>query len=150
MAKIQQPLVLILCTGNSCRSQMAEAFLARYAGDRFDVASAGTDPQPGVHPLALRVMEEVGIDIGHQRPKPLRQFLGSAPVRHVLIVCDKANATCPRIWPGAYTRTYLPFDDPATFEGGEAETLDEFRRVRDEIGEAMRRWEPVASTGSKA
>jgi arsenate reductase len=138
----QKPMVLILCTGNSCRSQMAEGFLRHYHGDQYDVASAGTDPKPQVHPLAVRVMEEVGIDISRQRPKALSRFLGTAPVRHLLIVCDKANGTCPRIWPGAYTREYMPFNDPADATGTEAEVLAVFRRVRDEIGQAMQQWEP--------
>ena len=136
-------MVLILCTGNSCRSQMAEAFLRQYAGDRYEVHSAGTDPRPSVHPLAVRVMKEIGIDIAGQRTKSLDQFLGKAAVHHLLIVCDKANASCPRIWPGAFTRSYLPFDDPALFEGTEAQKLGEFRRVRDEIGQAMKDWSPA-------
>ncbi len=150
MSTSRKPMVLILCTGNACRSQMAEAFLAKFAADRFEVASAGTAPQARVHPLAVRVMNEAGIDIGGQRPKPLRQFLGAAPVRHLLIVCDKASETCPRIWPGASTRSYLPFDDPAAFVGNETETLAEFRRVRDDIAQAMRAWEPVRPAAAGA
>lgn len=139
---IDKPLILVLCTGNSCRSQMAEGFLRHYKGDRFNVASAGTDPKSEVHPLAVRVMNEIGIDISGQRPKHLKAFLGKASVHHVLIVCDNANQSCPRIWPGAFSRTYMPFDDPATFVGSEDETLDGFRRVRDQIGEAIREWTP--------
>lgn len=135
-------VVLILCTGNSCRSQMAEGFLKHYAADRYDVHSAGTEPKSEVHPLAVQVMDEIGIDISDQEPKPLIDYLGRVPVRHLLIVCDKAQGSCPRIWPGALTRSYLPFDDPATFEGTPEETLAEFRRVRDLIGEAMSVWEP--------
>ena len=137
-----KPIVLILCTGNSCRSQMAEGFLRAYHGDEYDVHSAGTDPKDEVHPLAVRAMAEVGIDISGQRPKSLSKYLGRAPVRHVLIVCDRANATCPRIWPFALTRDYLPFDDPAEFAGPADEAIDLFRRVRDEIAQAMRAWEP--------
>lgn len=147
---LKQSMVLILCTGNSCRSQMAEGFLRKYAADRFTVASAGTIPQPHVHPLAVRVMAEVGIDITRQRPKSLTEFLGKAPVRHLMIVCDNANGTCPRIWPGCYSRQYLPFDDPAAFEGTSDQMLEEFRRVRDQIDEAMRTWKPEkdqAATG---
>jgi arsenate reductase (thioredoxin) len=121
---------------------MAEGFLRQYAGDRYDVHSAGTEPKEKVHPMAVRVMNEIGIDINNQRPKSLKDFLGRAPVRHLLIVCDKANGTCPRIWPGTYTRTYLPFDDPAEFEGTHDQMLDEFRKVRDLIGQAMKTWEP--------
>jgi arsenate reductase len=139
---IKLPMVLILCTGNSCRSQMAEGFLKRYHGEKYDVQSAGTDPKPEIHPLAVRVMNEIGIDISMQRPKPLAEFLGHAPVRHLLIVCNKADGTCPRIWPGTYTREYLPFGDPAEFVGAEVETLEEFRKIRDEIGSAMKTWAP--------
>ena len=139
---VGNPIVLILCTGNSCRSQMAEGFLRKYQGDKFEPHSAGTEPKPEVHPMAVKVMAEVGIDISGQKPKALNTYLGRAPVKHLLIVCDKANGTCPRIWPGAYTRAYMPFDDPATFEGTEEQTLAEFRRVRDQIGEAMKVWVP--------
>ncbi len=139
---IQKSMVLILCTGNSCRSQMAEGFLRKYHGNKYEVASAGTAPSPEVHPLAVEVMSELGIDISGQKPKELTGFLGKAPVRHLLIVCDKANGTCPRIWPGAYTRDYAPFDDPAEAVGTDTEVLAVFRRVRDEIGRSMRSWAP--------
>ena len=138
----EKPMVLILCTGNSARSQMAEALLRKYQGDRFTVASAGTVPKPQVHPLAVRAMAEVGIDISAQRPKDTKEFLGKLPVRHLLIVCDNANQSCPRIWPGTYTRTFMPFDDPAAATGTEEERLAVFRRVRDEIDAAMRTWVP--------
>lgn len=137
-----KPVVLILCTGNSCRSQMAEGFLRKYQSDKYEVASGGTDPKPEVHPLAVRVMNEIGIDISRQRPKNLTEFLGKAAVRHLLIVCDKANGTCPRIWPGTYSRDYVPFDDPAYAEGILEEQLEVFRRVRDEISEVMKTWKP--------
>ena len=127
---------------NSCRSQMAEAFLRAFAGDKYEVASAGVTPKEAVHPLAVRVMTEVGIDISHLRPKALTEYLGRAPVRHLLIVCDKANGTCPRIWPGTNSKEYMPFDDPADVEGEENERLAVFRRVRDEISEAMKHWSP--------
>jgi arsenate reductase len=143
LAGTGKPLVLILCTGNSCRSQMAEGFLRAAQGGRFEVASAGTDPKPQVHPLAVRVMAEVGVDIAAQRPRAISEFLGKAPVRHLLIVCDRAHGSCPRIWPGAYTRDYLPFEDPAEATGTDEEVLSVFRRVRDEISEAMRHWQPT-------
>jgi arsenate reductase len=100
------------------------------------------EPRPEVHPLAVKVMAEIGIDISHQRPKPVSTYLGKAVVRHIIIVCDKANGTCPRIWPGALSRTFMPFDDPAKFDGSEQEKLVEFRKVRDLIGRAMETWEP--------
>lgn len=135
-----KPIILVLCTGNSARSQIAEGFLRQLKGDRFTLASAGTQPKPEVHPLAIRVMKEVGIDIGHQRPKDLSEFLENPLVRHVLIVCDNANNSCPRSWRGNFSRTFMPFDDPAA--ANETEQLTEFRRVRDEIANAIRQWNP--------
>ena|SRR5450432_570694 len=137
-----KPIVLILCTGNSCRSQMAEAFLRKFQGDKYEVASAGTEPKDQVHPLAVRVMKEIGIDISGQQPKNISDFLGKSAVRFLIIVCDKANSSCPRIWPGTFSRSYLPFDDPAHAEGTNEEKLAVFRRVRDEINEAMENWQP--------
>ena len=144
-----KPLILVLCTGNSCRSQMAEAFLRKHKGDRFEVASAGTQPKPQVHPLAVRVMQEIGIDISAQRPKDSKDFLGKSPVRHVLIVCDNAKQSCPGIWPGAFSRTFMPFDDPVAATGSEAEKLAVFRRVRDEIDVAMRKWAPESEQATR-
>ena len=138
----RKPIVLVLCTGNSARSQMAEAFLRKYRGDEYEVHSAGTEPKDRVHPLAVRAMAEAGIDIRAARPKSTADFLGRVPVRHLLIVCDNANQSCPRVWPGAYTRSYVPFDDPAAFVGPEAAALAEFRRVRDQIAATMRTWQP--------
>jgi arsenate reductase len=137
-----KPIVLVLCTGNSARSQMAEALLRKYQGDQYEVHSAGTEPKDRVHPLAVRAMKEIGIDISAARPKSTAQFLGRMPVRHLLIVCDNANQSCPRVWPGTYTRSYVPFDDPAAFVGPEAAALAVFRRVRDQIDETMKTWRP--------
>ncbi len=138
----EKPLILVMCTGNSCRSQMAEAFVCKIKGDRFRAASAGTEPKPEVHPLAVRVMKEIGLDISGQRPKDLRTFFGRELVRHVLIVCDRASQSCPRVWPGISSRTFMPFDDPAEAGGSEADQLAVFRRVRDEISAAIQKWEP--------
>src|SRR5688500_11952544 len=118
-----KPIVLVLCTGNSARSQMAEALLRKHQGDRYEVHSAGTQPKDRVHPLAVKAMREAGIDISAYRPKSTSQFLGRVPVRHLLIVCDNANQSCPRVWPGSYTRSFLPFDDPAAYEGTEEDGL---------------------------
>jgi arsenate reductase len=144
---IHKPVVLILCTGNSCRSQMAEGFLRQYQGDRYEVQSAGTDPKDEVHPLAVRVMRESGVDISAHRPKSIESFLGREAVRHLLIVCDHANRTCPRVWPGTFTREFLPFEDPAEFQGSEQQRLEKFREVRDRIDLAMRSWRPAAKVG---
>ena len=135
-----KPAILVLCTGNSCRSQMAEGFLRQYAGDRFDVHSAGTDPASAVHPLAIQVMAELGIDVSGQRPKNVKQYLGSLPIRYLVIVCDGANERCPSTFPGLHQRMFWPFDDPARFEGSPEETLREFRRVRDEIRARIVEW----------
>jgi arsenate reductase len=121
---------------------MAEGFLRELQGETYEVHSAGMEPKAEVHPMAVRVMQEIGIDISSHRTKSTREYLGTAPVKHLLIVCSSANQTCPRIWPGSFTRTYLPFDDPAEFGGSEEEILAQFRRVRDEIGAAMKTWKP--------
>lgn len=131
--------ILILCTGNSARSQMAEGLLRRRVGERYEVHSAGTEPK-GVNPLAVEAMREVGIDISGHRSKHLREFLGHLSIHHVLIVCSSAEASCPRIWPGALTRTAHSFDDPAVAEGTHDERLRKFREVRDEIAAWLETW----------
>jgi arsenate reductase len=128
---------------------MAEGFLRKYAGGKYDARSAGMEPKAEVHPLAVQVMAEIGIDISHHRPKSVGEFLGKVPVLHLLIVCNNANNTCPRTWPGAYTRSHMPFDDPAGFNGSAEETLNEFRRVRDLIGQAMRTWQPQLTSTNR-
>jgi arsenate reductase (thioredoxin) len=110
-----RPNILFLCTGNSCRSQMAEGFLRELASDRFDAFSAGTDPAKRVHPLAVEVMAEKGIDISGNRPTDVGEYLGRMAVRHLIIVCAGANERCPRVFPGMLNRLFWPFDDPAAF-----------------------------------
>lgn len=132
--------VLILCTGNSCRSQMAEGLLRELAGDKFQVHSAGTQPADAVHPLAVQVMAERGIDISDQRPQHIREFLGKMAVAYLIIVCDGANQSCPRIFPGMQERLFWPFDDPATFVGSPEATLEKFRAVRDQIETRLSQW----------
>ena len=134
------PNILVLCTGNSCRSQMAEGYLRHYAAGRFNAYSAGTDPKEEVHPLAVQVMAEEGIALAGQRPKNLKEYLGRVGLRYLIIVCGDADRSCPRTWPGVLQRLYWPFDDPAAFVGSREETLDEFRRVRDEIKERILTW----------
>jgi arsenate reductase (thioredoxin) len=121
--------VLILCTGNSARSQMAEGLLRNYAGDRFEVSSAGTKPGH-VRPEAIAVMRELGIDISTHRSKRVDEFQGQ-PFDYVLTVCDNAKESCP-YFPGTIS-IHRSFDDPAALEGTEPERLAVFRRVRDEI-----------------
>jgi len=126
-----KPAVLILCTGNSCRSHLAEGILRREAGDLFDVQSAGSNPAGYVHPLAIQVMKEIGIDISAHRSKHLNEFL-SQPVETVITVCGNADQACP-VFPGQVNRHHWPFFDPAKAAGSEAEKLEVFRSVRDEI-----------------
>lgn len=126
-----KPTVLILCTGNSCRSHLAEGILRAAAGELIDVQSAGSKPAGYVHPLAIRVMKEIGIDVSHHRSKHLDEFL-QQPVETVITVCGKADQACP-IFPGQRNRHHWGFDDPADAEGTEEDKLTSFRRVRDEI-----------------
>lgn len=132
--------ILVLCTGNSCRSQMAEGFLCQLADDRFDVYSAGTRPAERVHPLAMQVMAEAGIDIANQRPKPVQEFLGRLQITHLIIVCDGANEECPRTFTSVLHRHFWPFDDPAKLTGTPDQVLAGFRRVRDEIQDKSNAW----------
>ena len=122
--------VLILCTGNSARSQMAEGILRSIAGDRFDVESAGT-MATFVRPQAIAVMREVGIDLSNHRSKCLDEFLDQH-FDYIITVCDNASQTCP-VFPGNATRILWSFDDPAEAKGSEEEVIAVFRRVRDEI-----------------
>jgi arsenate reductase (thioredoxin) len=126
-----KPTVLILCTGNSCRSHMAEGFLRAATGEIVNVQSAGSNPAGCVHPLAIKVMAEVGIDISGHRSKHLKEFLDQ-PVQIVITVCDNADAACP-IFPGQVNRHHWPFIDPAKATGTEDEILKCFRNVRDEM-----------------
>jgi arsenate reductase len=125
------PTILILCTGNSCRSHIAEGFLRQAAGDLVNVQSAGSNPTGQVHPLAIKVMAEAGIDISGHRSKHLKEFLDQ-PVHTVITVCGNADQACP-IFPGQVNRHRWPFDDPAKATGSEEEILACFRRVRDEM-----------------
>jgi arsenate reductase (thioredoxin) len=127
--------VLILCTANSARSQMAEGLLRHEAGDRFDVSSAGT--QPGrVRPEAIEVMGELGIDISGQRSKAVDEFLGQ-DFDYVITVCDTAKQSCP-VFPRQTTMIHWDIEDPAATEGNEDARLAVFRRVRDELRERLR------------
>jgi arsenate reductase len=128
---MSKPLILILCTGNSCRSQMAEGILRHFAGDLFDVQSAGSKPAGYVHPMAIEVMKEIGIDISHQTSKHMNEFLGRQ-VTTVVTVCGNADQACP-MFPGQMNRHHWGFDDPAHAAGTDEEKRSVFRRVRNEI-----------------
>lgn len=127
--------VLILCTGNSARSQMAEGLLRHDGGDRFEVESAGTISS-FVRPQAIRAMQEIGIDISGHRSKALDEFLDQ-PFDYVITVCDNAKESCP-VFPGKADRIHWSFDDPAEAEDDEEAKLAVFRRVRDEIRARLR------------
>lgn len=126
-----KPLILILCTGNSCRSHLAEGILRAAVGGAADVASAGSDPAGYVHPMAVEVMKEIEIDISAHTSKHLDEFL-QREVHTVITVCGNADQACP-IFPGQAEKHHWPFDDPAKATGSEEEIRAVFRRVRDEI-----------------
>ena len=128
---MNKPLVLILCTGNSCRSHLAEGILRAVAGDLLEVASAGSKPAGYVHPLGIQAMQEIGIDISSHSSKHMNDFL-DREVETVITVCGNADQACP-LFPGQLNRHHWPFDDPAHATGSEEEILTVFRRVRDEI-----------------
>ena len=136
---MHKPNVLFLCTGNSARSQMAEALLRMHAGDRFDVHSAGTDPK-GVNPLTIKVLEEIGIPTAGLRSKGVTEFLGKLPVRYLIIVCSGADKACPAVWPGTVQRMFWPFEDPAAATGTDGQRLLKFREIRDQIDERICDW----------
>ena len=131
MTDSSKATVLILCTGNSCRSHLAEGILRKAVGELLDVRSAGSKPSGYVHPLAVRVMAEIGIDISHHHSKHLNEFL-DRKIETVITVCGNADQACP-VFPGQVNRHHWPFDDPAHAIGAEDEKLAVFRRVRDEI-----------------
>lgn len=127
----KKPTILILCTGNSCRSHMAEGILRAAAGDLLDVQSAGSKPAGYVHPLSIKALAEIGIDISSHHSKHMDEFL-SQDVETVITVCGNADQACP-MFPGQLNRHHWGFDDPAHATGSEDEQMAVFRRVRDEI-----------------
>lgn len=137
--------VLFVCTGNSARSQMAEAILRREAGDRFEVASGGTDPRP-INPLTIRVLEEVGIDTSGATSKYVSKFLGRR-FDYVITLCDRARVTCP-IFPGGAQTLHWGLDDPAEVDGTEEQLLHAFRRTLTEVSGRIRAFIPLAELGA--
>ena len=125
--------ILILCTGNSCRSQMAEGFLKSF-NTELEVYSAGTHPSTQVHPKAVAVMKEVGVDLSSNFPKLVDQFINDS-FDYVITVCGNAQETCPTFLGSVKNRLHIGFEDPAEAKGTDEEVLNEFRRIRDEIKE---------------
>jgi len=123
--------ILILCTGNSCRSQMAEGFLKSF-NKNLEVYSAGTEPAFEVHPKAIQVMAELDINLKANKPKSVNQFL-KEEFDYVITVCGEANETCPTFIGNVKNRLHIGFDDPAEAKGNEEEIIFEFRKIRDEI-----------------
>jgi len=140
--------ILILCTGNSCRSQMAEGFL-RSLDPRLEVYSAGTNPASHVSTRAIAVMKEAGIDISTHSPKSVDQFL-SLPFDYVVTVCDNAKEQCPVFSGIVKQRLHIGFDDPADAFGTDEEVMAEFRRVRDEIRDGFKKFYSEVQTISNA
>lgn len=130
--------VLFLCTGNSCRSQMAEAWLRELGGEAFEVFSAGLEPH-GVNPLTITVMEELGMDMSAHRSKHLDEFQGKTNFDFLITVCGNADERCP-FFPGMGTRLHWPFEDPAAFIGPDPEKLAAFQDVRDQIKDKIQSW----------
>jgi arsenate reductase len=131
--------ILFLCTGNSARSQMAEAFVRKYADDRFEAHSAGQEPK-GLNPLTVKVMDEIGIDVAEQQSKGVDDYLGKMHFQYLVTVCDDADKNCPTGIPGVEHRMHWSFQDPAALHGTEEEKLAKFREVRDLIEEKITNW----------
>lgn len=135
-----QPRVLFLCTGNSARSQMAEAFLRAYAGDRFEVHSAGVEPKGYILPEVIAAMKELGIDMDGQVSKSVSEYLGKLHFAYVITVCGDAEKNCPAIFLNMGIHEHWPFDDPAGFDGNDSERLERTREVRDQIARRVQEW----------
>jgi len=135
-----KPKFLFLCTGNSARSQMAEAFLRAYAGSHFEVFSAGIAPKSEIHPLVRTVMQEIGISMAGQTPKNVSEYLGKYVFAYTVSVCGNAEEQCPRIFLSMGKHMYWPFEDPAALDGPEQDILPKVRIIRDQIAEKIQTW----------
>lgn len=136
-----KPKVLFVCTRNSARSQMGEGLLRHLAGDRFAVFSAGLEAAAEIQPMAIQVMDEIGIDIRSQRPKMTKEYMGRLQVDYLITVCAEAEEDCPRaLWTGKTVRLAWELDDPAKAIGDETARLANFRRVRDELRGMIEAW----------
>lgn len=135
---MKKPRVLFLCIENRARSQMAEAFLRHYAGEQFEVYSAGLEPSP-IHPYVYQVMEETGLDLEGHHTKGVDEFFNKMYFGILITVCEKAEEKCPT-FPGLGERQYWPIEDPVAVEGSEEEKLEAFRRARGEIEQRVLDW----------
>jgi arsenate reductase len=131
--------ILFLCTTNSARSQMAEAFLKKYGGDKFEAYSAGFEPKT-IHPLTEEVMEEIGIPLAGQYSKSFREYMGKVHFAYLITVCSEADKNCPTTFPGIGQRLRWSFEDPAAFEGSDEEKTAKFREIRDKIAIRIKEW----------
>jgi arsenate reductase len=131
--------VLFLCTGNSARSQIGEAWLRHYAGSEFEVHSAGLDPSV-VNPFTIQVMGDKGIDISTHHAKSVREYLGKKEFTYVITVCSRAEDRCPTSFLGELYRLHWPFDDPAAAQGSDEAKFAKFRQIRDEIEVKIKHW----------
>ena len=136
MSKIK---VLFICTGNSARSQMAEAFLRKYGGAYFDAYSAGIEPRD-IHPYTERVMEEVGISLRGHCSKHIKEYMGRINFAYVIILCEEAEKQCPTTFPGITQRLKWSFEDPSAVDESDDKKLKKFREVRDKIEERVKIW----------
>ena len=136
---MEKPKVLFLCTGNSARSQMAEAFLKKYGAQNFEVYSAGFEPK-GIHPYTLMVMAEKGFELAGHYSKGVQDFLGKMSFDFLITVCNRAEKDCPYAFPGVRQRLFWPFEDPAAYQGPENEKLEKFRQIRDQIESRIQLW----------
>jgi arsenate reductase len=137
---MNKPKVLFLCTGNSARSQMAEAFLRAYAAEHFEIYSAGLVPKGYILPEVLAVMNECGLDLNGQSSKGVKEYLGKYNFSYVITVCADAEENCPAIFLTMGKHEHWLFDDPAKFQGSGAEKLEYVRRIRDQIDQRIREW----------
>ena len=131
--------VLFLCTGNSARSQIAEAFLRKHGGERFEAHSAGLEPKE-LNPFTVKMMDEIGINVSGQTSKGVDTYLGKVLFQYLITVCDDADKNCPTVWPGVSNRMHWSFQDPAAVEGSDEEKLAKFREVRDLIEAKVKSW----------
>ena len=136
---MSEPKVLFLCTTNSARSQMAEAFLKKYGGDKFEAYSAGLEPKP-IHPYTEQVMQEIGVPLTNQYSKSFREYMGKVHFAYLITVCAEAEKNCPTTFPGVGQRLHWTFEDPAAFGGSDEEKMTKFREVRDKIEQEIKKW----------